>query len=496
MKVTNQKLGQLRTAFVATSVAALSVASSSAQQAKPAETAAKAEPAKAAPAAQPAAQPSATEQWIQKSKNPVSWMKWGGDLRLRNEYLNNATTLNGDALRHEQDYFRIRPRVWTTIKPLENVDINARLGIESREWMKPSYHRAPITGWEWTAGVFDNLNIKMTNLFNQTVGLTIGRQDIMLGEPGMPWFICDGTPLDGSWTLFFDAARLTVGLKDYNTTIDAIYIDQGANYDRWLPTIRHIDRQFTEQNERGAVLYVSNTSIKNTTVDGYFIHKHDDRAFFEPTATYTGYDSDLYALGSRVSGVAYDHWKYYVEGAYQFGERSRNAAEPMLDIDAYGFVSQLAYVFKDRLKNQLRVQYEFNSGDDPGTAGENEQFDPLWGRYPRWSELYIYSFLPEGGRPSQISNVQRVGPGWSISPCSKADFSVNYYWLFSNENNMTTAQFSPTGNVRGQLLQTWLKYRFNPRVSGHFWAEFLWPGSYYTHKDAMTFLRAEVMLTY
>jgi hypothetical protein len=171
----------------------------------------------------------------------------------------------------------------------------------------------------------------------------------------------------------------------------------------------------------------------------------------------------------------------------------------MLDINAYGFVSQLSYLFKDKLKNQLRISYEYNSGDDPGTAGANEQFDPLWGRYPRWSELYIYSFGAEGGRPSEISNVQRVGPGWSISPCSKSDFLVNYYWLFSNENNMPSGPaslFSPTGNVRGQLLQTVLKYRFNPRISGHLWAEFLWPGDYYTHKDAMTFLRAEVFMTY
>jgi hypothetical protein len=74
---------------------------------------------------------------------------------------------------------------------------------------------------------------------------------------------------------------------------------------------------------------------------------------------------------------------------------------------------------------------------------------------------------------------------------------VNYYWLFSDENNMANrALFNGTGDIRGQLLQTWLKYKFNAHVSGHFWAEFLWPGSYYANKDAMTFLRAEVMLTY
>ena len=37
--------------------------------------------------------PSELEQTIQDIKNPVSWLSWGGDLRLRNEYFNNALSL-------------------------------------------------------------------------------------------------------------------------------------------------------------------------------------------------------------------------------------------------------------------------------------------------------------------------------------------------------------------------------------------------------------------
>ena len=36
---------------------------------------------------------SQTEQAIQDIKNPVPWLSWGADLRLRNEYFNNAQTL-------------------------------------------------------------------------------------------------------------------------------------------------------------------------------------------------------------------------------------------------------------------------------------------------------------------------------------------------------------------------------------------------------------------
>ena len=31
-----------------------------------------------------------SEEWIQKTKNPVSWFRWGADLRAREEYIANA----------------------------------------------------------------------------------------------------------------------------------------------------------------------------------------------------------------------------------------------------------------------------------------------------------------------------------------------------------------------------------------------------------------------
>ncbi len=33
------------------------------------------------------------EQTIQDIKNPVPWLSWGGDIRVRNEYFNNALSL-------------------------------------------------------------------------------------------------------------------------------------------------------------------------------------------------------------------------------------------------------------------------------------------------------------------------------------------------------------------------------------------------------------------
>src|ERR1035441_4241680 len=64
--------------------------------------------------AAPAAPPSAFDEYVQQIKNPVDWFSWGGDMRVRNEYFNNALSLGSGpssgpfAGVHEQDYFRFR----------------------------------------------------------------------------------------------------------------------------------------------------------------------------------------------------------------------------------------------------------------------------------------------------------------------------------------------------------------------------------------------------
>src|ERR1039457_1400323 len=121
--------------------------------------------------ASPAPALSSTEQTIKDIKNPVSWMAWGADLRLRNEYLYDVITLNPRANLNEQDYFRFRGRVWTSLMPLDDLSMNVRLASEPREWMKEAGY-SPMklsstqgkVGPDYTEGVIDNLNAKWKNI--------------------------------------------------------------------------------------------------------------------------------------------------------------------------------------------------------------------------------------------------------------------------------------------------------------------------------------------
>jgi hypothetical protein len=278
----------------------------------------------------------------------------------------------------------------------------------------------------------------------------------------------------------------------------------------------------TDQNEKGAILWVSNTSLACANLDGYFIYKHDTRFNNYPSQTF-GDNGDIYTLGGRVSGLLQDQWKYSIEGAYQFGRKqdpdlNDGGANPNLapsaqstgfrGLNAFGVQSKLAYLFKDAWNNQLSLTYEFLSGDNPNT-GSDEMFDVLWGRWPQWSEMYnVYSYVQET-RVGQTANLHRIGPTWTLNPTPKMELSSSYYILLADQDvatrdltktdlvpPKTSSPFTGTGNFRGQYLQAVLKYKFNQHLSGHLWSEFLFPGDFYANRTMMEFLRAEIMVTF
>ena len=455
------------------------------------------------------AESSALEDFITQSKHPVSWLTWGGDMRVRNEYFNNAQTLNPNNALTEQDYFRFRGRLWTSISPITNLSANVRLTAEPRNWLRPASYTSfrGNEGQAWYYGIFDNMNVQWKNIADSPASFTVGRQDYLTF--GNDWLLFDGTPNDGSWTTYIDSARFTYEFKEAKTTVNAVGIAQYASADQWLPILNNQTAYVTDQDEMGAVLNVANKSLSYANLDGFFFYKHDEVVQDLAASKLRGDNANIYTLGGTVSGLLDDHWKYMVQGAYQFGEKQDLAvtyptrSKEFRDLGAFGFNSRICYLFKDRLNNTLSLGYECLSGDDPNTPGD-EMFDILWGRWPRWSELYnIYSYVNET-RVGQTANIQHFGPTWTITPLKNLDFSLTYNAMFANQDIPTRASatavkegvFTNSGNFRGHYFQTFLKYKFSRHLNGHLWAEFILPGNFYTYGNLMTFLRAEIMMTY
>ena len=473
------------------------------------------------PAAQAGGQPppksSAFEDFIKQAKNPTDWLTWGADLRIRDEYLPNTVSLSEADPLSEQNVVRFRARVWGSATLTTNLSLNARLSAEPRNFTQPAGFgpRKTASGMEWRYGILDNANLKWNNIGNKGLTLTVGRQDIMLGDFYDWWLVADGTPGDGSWTFFLDSIRLTFDAKDIKTKFDLIYIYQNAIADEWIPTIGNptyfdpprfpgTEHPLTDQNEQGVIVYVSNKSVKNTQIDGYFIYKGDMRESYLKSGALAlrGDNADIYTIGSKITGTPAANWQYSLEGAYQFGQKEDTILGTFAerDISAYGGTAKLTYLCKDKLNNQFFLAGEFLSGDDPNTPDKDEMFDLLWGRWPRWSELYIYSYAGEtSGKIAQMNNLLRFGPGWTCSPMKGMTFSAVYNAMYAPEEVPTRAvapRFSNDGNFRGHFLQAILKYQFNKHVQAHLWGEFVWQGDYYAQRDAMMFIRPEIMFTF
>jgi len=428
------------------------------------------------------------QTWVDHVKKPTDWFKWGSDLRIRYEYINNQG-LDERAIGHEWSVARFRSRLWADLTPLSNFDINLRLARENRHWDAPDSK----PDWDSPDTTVDTANIKLSHLFNSNSSLTLGRQDIM--NLGDGWLIFEGTPLDGSRSLFFDAARLTLtDILPARTSLDLIFLQDYSDSDVYIPTIGERDVSLHEQDERGGIFYLANRAIEKTQIDGYFIYKHDDRQLVN------GDDSDLYTVGGRVVRELSPHWRVRGEGAYQFGHRLNPVVYPDATngaVNACAFLGRVSYSFGDPMKNQLRFTFEHESGDDPDSA-TNEAFDPLWGRWPQFSEIWLYNARTET-RLGETSNLTRASFGWQINPTSKIEIRAEYSLLFADENTFAGhSGFSHGGSFRGQLITAVLRYNVNRFLTWNLVGEEFFPGSYYAspRDDAATYLRAEVLLSF
>ena len=362
------------------------------------------------------------------------------------------------------------------------MDFNLRIVWEGRHFIAPD----GMPDFDHSSVLLDTLNLKLTRIAGSPLSMTIGRQDIILGDG---WLVIDGTTIDGSRTTFFDAVRMSLDIEQALTLVEVIYVDNHYDSDRWWAPPPHADHQgLMEQNERGLILWATNRSLKNTEINGYYIYKANDRVLRG------GDDGHIHTFGGRAAGDLSDHWKYRAEGAHQFGLRNDRC------LRAFGFNSQLAYRVKDKWSHEVRGQYEFRSGDDPDTR-TNEAFAPLWNRWDSWSQVLASAFALET-RKYEFTNLHRIGPGVTGKPTEKLELVGDYYLLFADENSMTSARnranFSAGGAFRGQMIQTQVRYQFTRHLKGRILTEFFFPGNYYAdaRNDVATFLRGELYFTW
>ena len=132
------------------------------------------------------------------------------------------------------------------------------------------------------------------------------------------------------------------------------------------------------------------------------------------------------------------------------------------------------------------------SGDDNATE-DWEGWDPLFGRWPKWSESYIYTQLLEGG-VAYWTNLHFIYIRSDFDIAPNVSLRAEYQGLMAPR----AYQGSPlgsTGTARGDMVIGKVTYKVNDYLSGNVTWEHFNPGDYYWEDaDAANWLRFELML--
>jgi len=447
--------------------------------------------------------------FMDKFHNPTEGVTMGLDLRLREVYARNIFSLNesfGDGAGGNWNNYhwqRYRTR-WSTKWAIdEDIDFNMRLVWEFWGHAAPDDSFSSFLSeksYDFDEAIFDHMNLQFRNAFDMPLTLTVGRQDIILGTG---WLVLDGTPADGSRTIFFDAVRATYDLSE-TSKMDLIYIQQYDDEAKWLKPFNHgsVDdrRHLTQkQDERAAIVYWHNKLDDIHKNELYYIYKNEESSSWAKDNGTSGNDADIHTMGTRFFGQLDDNWSYTAEIAKQWGDR--NGAS----LQALGGNSKLAYAFNNDLKNELHIGYEYMSGDDPDTSAD-EGFDSLWGDWPqsqRGGDLQAYMFAFEGDGVGNVNNIHRFGVGHSFKPAKDWTLLTDYNVLWADENAHKNdppglINYSDSGKFRGHMLTGLLTYQCCKNFRTQFLLDYFIPGGYYDEpsQDDALFARVNMEWTF
>lgn len=374
--------------------------------------------------------------------------------RFRFEAWDNAVSLD-DAAADGFAYTRNRTTLGLDWKPLTNLEVLGKVTNEFRVYLAPK-DRA----FGWHELFLDNLFVKWTLPGRVPFTVTAGRQDINLGEG---FVIADGTPGDGSRSYYFNALRVDAGLAKGHTL--TAFAHATRTTDRYLPVVHPKPQTLAEQPEAALALYYAGTFGK-TKIDAYAVRKTTDANEAWPAATRTE------TFGARAVAPLAEPLSVTVEAAFQTGKaggagRAATGAIAHLDCDLKGTLPLL----KSAVLGAILL-----SGDDPSTA-RTEGWDPIFSRWPKWSESYIYAYTRES-RPSYWSNLSSAYAQLAFDFGARADGHLMVMPM--GAGRVQAGDFpGGTGRYRGTLLRGRLNYKVGKYLTGRFVWERFTPGSFY-----------------
>lgn len=391
-------------------------------------------------------------------------LSWGFSERIRWVWFDNALDLNKkeDDKKH---FFRFRTSLWGESKLWKGCKLFLKFTNEFRRYFKPRVE------FSWDEIFVDNLYLEWKQISGTPWSIKIGRQDLTYGD-GL--VLMDGGPLDESRSIYFNSVKLTWGDSILGLDFIGIY---NTKKDRSLPLINNKNKKLLEEDEKSWGIFYKREYSKEQRFEAYYIWKREK----------TKKDSYTNTYGAMTTGLLAKDFTYTGELAYQtgkIGEQNRKA---------YGGEFNLTKSFKSKYSPKLKSGYIYLSGDDKDTK-RFEGWNPLFSRWPKWSELYIYTLIKENeDRIAYWTNLKSFWFGFSFVFSNKLFLDFKYYNLSVNEKtDYKEDSFISSGEKRGDLFELKLNLKLNDKISGHLLWEHFKPGSYYFNgADDADFLRCE-----
>jgi hypothetical protein len=406
---------------------------------------------------------------------------FGGTARFRYEFYRNAADLN-EQIGTNDSYFRLRTSLWGKWNITDNNSLFIKLTGEPRWYLREN---KPYQNQEF---IFDNLYLDLKNIFFLPVDVRIGRQDLPYGEG---FVLLEGTNgADGSRTIYFNAIKATWHLNEANS-IDFGYLETCMK-DHFF-VINDQKLNLGPSDENAFFIYGKIKPNAKLLVEPYYIRKTEESMTVKIGGTPVLVpELDLNTIGTRILYTSAP-WKVRGECAVQFGEYADGT-----DREGLG-----AYFFATRtfdslpLKPELEAGYIYLSGDD-GTSSKRKEWNPLFARYPFYSDLYPILYVAETGIPWYSTNSGIFRLGVKLDLPAATTLTLRYNLLRANEStNIPAPILSNTGKTRGHLFQGTLKHTFNKYLDGTVHAEYFSPGNFYfPSADPAVFVRGEIAVKF
>lgn len=413
------------------------------------------------------------------AENPAdSPFSWGGDFRFRVVSLKDIpldAARNRGATIEESSFTRFRTRVWGQYIFNNDYKFKVRAVNEFR-----NHDNGKINNNNsWKAMdeiVFDEFYLDVNHQFNDKVDFRLGRQGLIYGTGKV---FLDSYPLDGSRTIYNNAAKATIKINPANS-LDVFYFNNPQRDNFAIHSSYH---DLIEWDEEGAAVYGKSKSFDDYPFEYYYVYKDEKRSARD------GNPVHLNTIGARFMPKITPTLNANFELASQWGSQDGDSKSGTM----FDSVLNWNFMASSDLKPTLSAGYYFLSGDDADTS-KDEAWHPVLSRWPQFSELYLYSFI-DGANGHGVGNWTNVSMPWiglGLDVFKNGHLDIRYFDISADETDKR--RYPGLGDKRGDLLTAKLKYKINKNWYGHLMAEFLDPGDYYADSVDNTahFIRAEI----